>query len=311
MTAPLALRAPGAATPWLPFILLMILGTSWGVHFPILRFAAESGLSHSGIAAAIIGGVAIAFVAICVARRRMPAFGRRQVRFYLVCAILGYVIPYMLALFAGGRIDSGMLTLIGALSPVMTLCLAGLLRVERITAGRLVGIGFGFASVIVLAAPQADVAGSGALLAMLVALGVPASYSSYHIYVLKRWPGGFDSFQVACGEAIAAVVILLPLYLWTGGGEILTGEWTAGHWAMLALILLTTMDCYLYFEIVRLAGPVYVSQANFVTVVAGVLWGMALHGEQPSPWIWLSAALLLGSLVMLVRHRGSAIVSKT
>lgn len=303
MTAPTASRAPGAAAPWLPFVLLIVLGSSWGVHFPILRFAAESGLSHSGIAATIICGVAVALLAICAARRRMPVFRPPQVRFYLACAILGYVLPYFLALFAAGRIDSGMLTLIGALSPVMTLSLAAMLRVERVTAARLVGIGFGIGSVVVLMAPQAEIAGTGALVAMLVALGVPASYSTYHIYVLKRWPGGFDSFQVACGEAVVAVGILVPLYLFSGGADLSTGGWTDGHWAMLALILLTTMDCYLYFEIVRLAGAVYVSQANFITVVAGVLWGMALHGEKPGTWIWLSVALLLGSLVMLARVR--------
>lgn len=284
----------------------MILGCSWGVHFPILRFAAESGLSNSAIVGTIISGVALALLLIGVVRRRLPGFRPRQIRFYFVCAVLGYVVPYFLALFAAGRIDSGLLTLIGAISPVMTLCLAALLRVERVTLRRLVGIGLGIGSVVVLMAPQAEDLGAAAMLGMLVALGVPASYSSYHIYVLKQWPGGFDSFQVACGEALAAAAVLLPIFLLNGGSDMVASGWTAGHWAMLILVLLTTIDCYLYFEIVRLAGPVFVSQANFVTVVAGVLWGMTLHGERPGPWIWLSAALLLGSLAMLVRPARTA-----
>ena len=41
-----------------------ILGLSWGLHFPILKFAARSGLPYSGIAAATICGVALALLAI-------------------------------------------------------------------------------------------------------------------------------------------------------------------------------------------------------------------------------------------------------
>lgn len=290
-----------ARSSWLPLGLLVILGCSWGVHFPILRFAAEAGFSESGIVGAIISGVAMALLLIGVVRGRMPKFGARQIRFYLICAILGYVIPYFLALYAAARMDSGMLTIVTSVSPIMTLSLAALLRLERVTIRRVVGIGLGAASVAVLTVPQTGGPRSVSLISVLIALCVPASYSSYHIFVLKRWPGGLDSFQTATGEAVAAVCMLVPIFLFTGGADIAQGGWTTGHSAIAVLILLTTMDCYLYFEIVRLAGPVFVSQANFVTVVAGVLWGVALHGEQPGRWIWLSALLLLGSLAMLVR----------
>lgn len=304
----MANAASGSTPPsLLPLGLLIILGCSWGMHFPILKFAAESGLPDSGIVGAIISGVALALVLIGWMRGRMPVFGVRQAGFYLVCAILGYVVPYFLALYAAGRVDSGLLTLITSVSPIMTLSLAGLLRVERVTIKRVVGIGFGIASVAVLILPQAEGFGSATLHGMLVALVIPASYSVYHIFVLKRWPGGLDSFQTAAGEALAAVCLLVPFVLLTGGLDIARSGWTAGHTAIAGLILLTTMDCYLYFEIVRLAGPVFVSQANFVTVVAGVLWGMTLHGEQPGHWIWLSAALLLGSLAMLVRPSRPAV----
>ena len=69
------------------------------------------------------------------------------------------------------------------------------------------------------------------------------------------------------------------------------------------MVAITTIDCYLYFEIVRLAGPVFVSQANFITVTAGVFWAMLLHGERPSAWLWVSLAFLVASLFLLVIGR--------
>jgi len=292
----------------LPLILLVILGTSWGLHFPILKFAARSGLPYSGIAAATICGVALALLVISLARGRLPVFRPRTIRFYFVCAFLGYLVPYFLALFATGRIDADIVTLITSTSPIITLCLAALVGIERVSAIRVLGIGLGLVSVLFLIVPQVDRIDAAALTAMILAFGVPVSYSSYHVYLSKRWPPGFDSFQVACGEALVALGLMLPLFLATGGSAILHSGWTAGHWAILAMVAITTIDCYLYFEIVRLAGPVFVSQANFITVIAGVFWAMLLHGERPSPWLWVSLVFLVGSLFLLVigRRTGAA-----
>ena len=59
------------------------------------------------------------------------------------------------------------------------------------------------------------------------------------------------------------------------------------------------VDIYIYFEIVRLRGPIFVSQANYFMVVSGVIWGMILLSERPGPWLWLSAALLTASLYLV------------
>jgi drug/metabolite transporter (DMT)-like permease len=299
-----------AAASLLPIALLVVLGLSWGLHFPILKFAARSGLPYSGIAAAAICGVALALLSACLVRRRLPAFGRGYLRFYLVCALLGYLAPYFLALFAAGRIDAGMLTLIGSTSPIFTLCLAALVGAERITAIRVFGILLGAVSVAFLILPQASLVGVTAVTAMVAALGIPLSYSSYHVYLSKYWPAGSDSFQVACGEALTAVCLMTPIFLFAGGTDLFASEWGVGHWAILATVVITTLDCYLYFEIVRLAGPVFVSQGGFIAVIAGVLWGMLLHGEKPSEWLWVSLAFLIGSLFLLALSRRGATLTR-
>jgi drug/metabolite transporter (DMT)-like permease len=211
-------------------------------HFPILKFAARSGLPYSGIAAATICGVALALLAISIARGRLPVFQPRTVRFYLVCAFLGYLVPYFLALFATGRIDADMVTLITSTSLIITLCLAAVVGVERVSSIRVLGIGFGLASVLFPVVPQVGRIEAMALTAIILAFGVPASYSSYHVYLAKRWPAGFDSFQVACGEALIALGLMLPVFLATGGDEMLRGGWTTGHWAILAMVVITTID---------------------------------------------------------------------
>ena len=51
--------------------------------------------------------------------------------------------------------------------------------------------------------------------------------------------------------------------------------------------------------------PVFSSQANFISVVAGVFWGMAIFGEEPSLWIWASLVLLVAALLLALPRRDS------
>ncbi len=293
----------GRTPSWLPLVLLVVLGLSWGLHFPLMKFAVKADLSYSGITALALAVVAGALTAASLLRGRFPVLRLRYVGFYVVLALLGYLGPYFLGLFASARIDSGMLTIVTATAPVLTLCLAALVRIERVTMTRVIGIGLGILSVLSLVLPQIGAVDAPALLGIAIAFGVPLCYSSYHVYLSKRWPPGSDSLQLACGEALAACCVMLPVFLIADGGGIFQQSWSSGHGAVLAMAALTTVDCYLYFEIVRLSGPVFVSQANFVTVVAGVIWGMTLHGERPGTWLWLSVVLLIASLFMLTRHR--------
>ena len=47
----------------------------------------------------------------------------------------------------------------------------------------------------------------------------------------------------------------------------------------------------------------FVSLGSFVTIFAGVLWGMVLFGEQHGVWIWVGFGLLALSL-LLIRESG-------
>jgi drug/metabolite transporter (DMT)-like permease len=58
---------------------------------------------------------------------------------------------------------------------------------------------------------------------------------------------------------------------------------------------------WLLFEIIRLAGPVFFSLQNYVATLSGIGWGMLIHGEAHSIWIWLALALLFLGLALVIR----------
>ena len=276
--------------------LIFVLGAIWGLHFSVIKIASESGLAYEAIAATTTMGIAVALIGVGVARRRLPGIGTAAVRFYFICALLGYVIPFFTELYVASHMDAGILVLVVSTTPLFTVLIAVVSRTERVVARRLFGTALGVVSAALVLVPDKALPDSDATPWILAGFAVPLTYAMYHNYVARAWPAGADSWQVAGGEAVAALVLLLPLYLWSGDFVTFRGEWHGGEWAILAMICFGVIEVYLYFEIVRLAGAVFVSQANYVTIIAGTLWGMMIFDERPTAWVWLSVCVLCAAL---------------
>ncbi|HWA50703.1 MAG TPA: DMT family transporter [Dongiaceae bacterium] len=284
--------------PGKPLALIALLGSMWGLHFSLIRIIGESGMALGWIVAATSIGNTLILCLVAAVRRKMPGLAPGALFYYLACASIGYLAPFLLELYSAPRIGAGILTIVVCLTPLATAILAMLLRADIVTGRKLVAITLGFMSLVpLLTATLGDGFGSFSL-GLLAALGVPVAYGIYHNLVAKYWPTGQDSWQVAGGEAIAFCLIMIPVYLASDGAAVPRLDWTGAEWAILLMILFSAVEIYLYFEIVRLAGAIFVSQASFITVPTGVLWGMVLFGERHDSWILFSILLLALSLIL-------------
>ena len=59
------------------------------------------------------------------------------------------------------------------------------------------------------------------------------------------------------------------------------------------------MVWYLILEILRLGGPLFLSQFGYIVVLTGFGWGAVIFGERLSGAAWIAAALLLAGLAVL------------
>lgn len=284
-----------------PVLLITILGLTWGLHFSLMRIAGESGMDLSGAVILVSIGNGVVLGVIALLRRKLPSTRTASIAYYVVCALVGYLAPFLLEFYSAPKIGAGMLTIVVCLTPVATVILALLMRADSVTPGKVAGITLGLFSVVPLLAWRSGAGLGDHDLALLAAFGVPAAYAAYHNIVAKFWPAGQDSWQVAAGEAAMLCVILVPVGLVTGAGQIPTMQWTGAEWTLVLMVLFSTVEIYLYFEIVRLSGAIFVSQANFITVPSGVLWGAALFGERHDAWTLFSVAALALSLALAAR----------
>ena len=105
---------------------------------------------------------------------------------------------------------------------------------------------------------------------------------------------------MACGEAIIAAILLLTFSSFNWQWQDIQA-WNRGHSAILFMASISLIDIWIYFELIRIKGPVYTSHANYFMVISGVLWGMVMFAERPSPLMWMSAVLLIASLYLVGR----------
>ena len=74
---------------------------------------------------------------------------------------------------------------------------------------------------------------------------------------------------------------------------------TVVDWNFLYATLLNSIFYVVFLEIIRISGPVFFSQMNYLSVAAGFGWGMVLFGERYSLYVWGGTALMAMSVLLL------------
>jgi drug/metabolite transporter (DMT)-like permease len=158
-----------SATDW---FLLVVLSILWGGSFLFAKIAVDElppltlALGRVAIAAAILAALAHAGGASLAALVR----GWRA---FAVLGVLNCAIPFSLIFWGQTHIPSGLASILNATTPIFTVLIAQVAtRDEKLTAGKLVGVGAGFLGVAAMLGPDLLIdigAGVWAQLACLVA----------------------------------------------------------------------------------------------------------------------------------------------
>jgi drug/metabolite transporter (DMT)-like permease len=145
-------------------------------------------------------------------------------------------------------------------------------------------------------------------MAAWVALGIvaPVFYAGSNVYVAVARPPGVDSLALAAAMLLAAAAILAPIAAVSGDLYWPTRPLKAADFALLAHVGAASLGALLYFEIMRLAGAVFLSQVAYIVTLTGLLWGMYLFDERHSAWIWAALATILAGVALVTRRAAAA-----
>jgi drug/metabolite transporter (DMT)-like permease len=240
--------------------------------------------------------LALAVVVLAVGQSLLPK--GREWRDWLVLGTVNGWGPNILVAYALTQLDSGPASLIQSSGPLMTVMLAHVfLPHERITLPRAVGIGIGFAGMLLLIGPNA-LQGGGTLLGILAMLLLTLGYATGNIYA--RFIPNPEPMRMAFGQQFVSGLAATLIAALTVGAAGFDG--VARHASTLAVLAVfsTALPIWFFMRLITRAGATRASTVGYLIPTVAVLIGVLVLGESIVP------RQIIGGLIVFL---GVAIVS--
>lgn len=308
MSAPPDTPSPQSPTKphfLVPVALLFLIGAMWGGFFALIKIAVIGGVEPVSYLFwfTLLSGSWLFLAGI--ARGKRPRFARADVPYYLKLGLVRFTLANMILYTAQGKLPVGLMAVIMTFVPILTYCISVVVRIEKFLWRRAAGILLGFGGVLLIVLPKSSLPDPDLAIWVLIGFGAPLLHAVAYVALSeKSRPKGVDSITLSSGTLLAAAFFALPLALALGKFQLPGWPPTAGEQALLAHSVLAAVNFYAIFELIRIAGPTYMTQANFLSVGFGVVFGLVLFGESHSLFVWAAIALILGGVALVNLRRG-------
>ncbi|KKJ94422.1 DMT family transporter [Micromonospora sp. HK10] len=285
-------RAP--LRSWLPGFLA--LGVIWGSSFLFIKVGVTELHPLHLTLYRVATGAATLLVVLAVLRDRLPREPRVWAHLVVVAAF-GVALPFTLFGYGEQRVESMLAGIWNATTPLIVLPLAVLVfRTERLTVRRAIGLGLGFAGVLVVLGVWEGVGGSH-FLGQLMCLGAAACYGVAIPYQKKFIADtAYTGLSLSAAQllvATAQLAVVAPLV--AGAPPAPAGLSGRVLGSVLALGALGTgLAFVINLRNIRLAGASTASTVTYLIPVFAVLVGAVVLGERMN---WHQP---VGALVVLV-----------
>lgn len=241
-------------------------------------------------------------VTILVRRTPVPV-NRRSIAFYLIVAVIGTLIPNGFSLLALGSLPAGIMAIVMATVPIVSLCIAVLAGIEKFSAKRLLGVVLGVSALMIIALPEASLPDPAMAPWLLVALIAPVCYAVEGNFVAVRTPIDLSPVATLFGASVVGVLILAPV-VWLGDNSVtVDGSWDVSRWAIVGSSFGHVIAYTGYLWTLGRAGAVFASQVGYVVTLTGVITAIVLLGEEYSVTVWAAVALMLAGVALVRPHR--------
>lgn len=293
-------RSPPAAL-LRPFLYICALGACWGLSYSLAKIAV--GVRFTPVAFWFWQSLAGGLVLAALARMRGAAAPRtpRHLRFYVLIALIAYTFPGIIVVMCAQYLPAGVLGVLPTTSVVLTYALSVALRIDRLDAIRVSGLAIGLGGILLILLPRASLPSPDQIGWVLVGLLAPFFYSATNVATAVLRPPGLDSLGMAWVVQLLAASFMLVYLLLVGGWSPIPAALDAPNIALLIQGGVAVVTTILWIEVIRLAGPVFMSQVGFITTSTGVAWGMLLFDERHSAWVWAAIACVLVGLALVTR----------
>ncbi|MFI9837314.1 DMT family transporter [Nonomuraea sp. NPDC051941] len=286
--------------PWLPGFLL--LAAIWGNSFFFIKVAVEALHPLQVSFGRMVVGALVLLLAVLLGGKRLPRDPRLWGHFQVASIVLT-TLPFTLFAYGEQYVSSVVAAIWNATTPLCTLAFTLLLRTEKATAGRVAGLGLGFAGVMVVLGiwqPMGggQLGGSLACFAAAACYGIGGAYMGRFITGRRPEP----PVVLAAGQLLSGAVQLAVITLLAGVPLVDPHAPAAVWWSLAGLGGLGTGLAYLllYWVQVR-AGVTTTSTVTYLLPVFAAISGVAILGEGLSWNQPVGAVVILAAIALTQR----------
>ena len=275
-------------------ILLFVLSSLWALHFSLVKLV-EADNNPFSILVPLLLILCFLFFIILKINNQTFKFTLRKSLFFIIAGIFAYVIPLYVEFLVAPKIDAGILVLIVSSVPVFTLLIVWLFRLLSINLKLILGTLSGIVGVsLIMFGNSNNTLNIWAILALIV----PLSYSFDAIFMEKFWPSKLNTFQVAFGECIASLILIIFLNFLLGASIDEYAFWfkLESFWW---LSIVTFIEIALFFYILRNNGAVFINLGSYLVMPAGFIWGFIIFGEVFTVIKFVSTLFIVGSIFLI------------
>ncbi len=291
-----------STTPRIAYVLLVAGAIVYGAIFSVNKMAAAAAVPPLAYSFWQSFGAGLLLWITLILKGEKLALSGDHVVSYLVVGVLAVGLPISLLTYAAPHLPAGLLTVVLALSPPFTFVLGMFARIERFRVLGLLGLAFGFVGVLIIIGRGLSANATGAWQWFALSLIAPLLFASSNVAAALLRPPLSSSLSMAAGMLLGSAAVLVPIMLLGGQAALPVG---AGIIATLIAVAINAVFFVLFFEIIRIAGPTFFAQFNYLAVLAGVAWSMLLFGERLS--IFFFVAMLLMFIGVFLTARGSGL----
>lgn len=286
----------------MPLLLLFYCGLGWGAAVAIAKVATTSGVHPLGYVFWVALIAALILTGICAIRGTYPHLTRSHLCYYVIIGGLRIVCANVVWYTVVKHTPAAALAVVLGTTSIFTYAISLTIRLERFIVLRAVGLGIGFVGVVLFVAPEQALPSSDMIPWLIFGLGAPLTYALANVLIDRLRPAEGNTLSHTAGMVWFGAAVMLPVALLADAFYVPNWPLMTPDIAVFGHAVISGFAFFALFEMIRLSGPTYASQLNYIVTLTGVISGILFFGEQPTWWAWAGTACVLGGVALVNRN---------
>ncbi|MBX2881213.1 MAG: DMT family transporter [Granulosicoccus sp.] len=266
---------------------------------PLTKIAVAAGHHPLGLICWQLAISSFLLGALLLIRSERIRLDRSTLIYCLIIALLGTVVPNTFQVLAFRELPAGVMAIVIAFVPIVSLLVALLAGLEQFSWRRFLGVMVGVLSLAILALPDASMPAAGKAPWLLIALIAPVCYAIEGNFVAARAPVHLSPVAVLFAASVVGLTLVFPIVMLAGWSVSMAFPLDDSRLALIGSGIGHVFAYSGYLWLLQRAGAVFASQIAYVVTITGVLAAVLVLGEPYSAVLGIVVGMVLLALTLV------------